>query len=92
MYEISLNIKTHKGIHSYGCFSLGQDKGFATSLYESLEGEDEVYEGSVITIDLVKREQGIPFPIGLRHCSYEQLSINVKRITKEMFKHLNLEN
>lgn len=90
-YEVSLNMKTLKGMETYGCFSLGKDEGFARSVFGMLQGEDLVFPSSVITVDLIKREKGVPFPLGLRHCNYEQLACNVKLITKELFKHLNLE-
>lgn len=90
-YEISLNMKTLKGMETYGCFSLGMDEGFARSVFGLMKGEDLVSSGSVITVDLIKREAGVPFPLGLRHCSYEQLAYNVKVITKELFKQLILE-
>ena len=84
-------MKTLKGIETYGCFHLGHDEAFARKLYASLIADDEVSRDSVITIDLIKREDHVPFPQGLRHCSYEQLALNVQLITKEVFKHLNLE-
>lgn len=90
-YEISLNMKTLKGIETYGRFSLGEDEDFAKSVFKLLEGEGFVSPSAVITVDLVKRENGMPFPMELRHCSYEQLALNVKIITKELFKQLNLE-
>jgi|SRR5690349_6997752 len=90
-YEISLNIKTLKGMETYGCFPLGRDEGFAKSVFGLLQGEDLIFPSSVITVDLIKREKDVPFPLGLRHCNYEQLAYNVKLITKELFKHLNLE-
>jgi len=90
-YEISLNMRTAAGMETYGCFSLGADETFARRLYSSLEGDDLVAIDSVITIDLIKRENGIPLPQGLLHCSYDQLSANVRLITKEVFKQLNLQ-
>lgn len=84
-------MKTSKGIATYGCFNLGNDEQFARTLYASLRGNEQVSVDSVITIDLIKWEQGIPFPLDLRHCSYEQLAVNVQVITKDLFKYLNLE-
>jgi len=84
-------MKTLKGIETYGSFSLGSEETFAKILYNSLEGDPEISTAALISIDLIKREQGIPFPLELKHCSYEQLAANVKQITKELFKHLNLE-
>ncbi|ETZ22401.1 hypothetical protein [Pedobacter sp. V48] len=90
-YEISLNIRTSAGMETYGCFSLGADEKFASRLYSSLEGDEQIAIDSVITIDLIKRENGIPLPQGLLHCSYDQLAANVRLITKEVFKKLNLK-
>jgi len=84
-------MRTSAGIETYGCFSVGNDEAFARRLYASLEGDDQVTIDYVITIDLVKRENGIPLPQGLLHCSYDQLSANVRLITKEVFKQLNLQ-
>jgi hypothetical protein len=90
-FEISLNMKTLRGVETYGCFSVGTDEKFAADLYDSLEGNEEVLPDSVITIDLVKRENGLLFPLRLRHCSYDQLANNVKIITKELFKRMILK-
>lgn len=91
-YEISLNMKTGKGIERYGSFAIGTAENFARTLYSQMEGEEEVSPDSVITIELTKREHGIPYPLALRHCTYQQLASNVKLITKEVFKHFNLEH
>lgn len=90
-YEISLNMKTLRGLETYGCFKLGNDAELASSLFASLQGDEEVMMDSLITIDLVKRENGLLFPLELRHCSYAQLAENVKIITRALFKKLNLE-
>jgi len=89
-YEISLNMKTSKGIETYGYFCMGNSERFARYVYDMLEGEELMSSESVISIDLVKRENGFLFPLELRHCSCEQLAVNVKVITRELFKQLNL--
>lgn len=78
-------------METYGCFLLGDNESFARSVFGLMQGEDLVFPSAVITIDLIKRENGVPFPLGLRHSSYDQLGYNVKLITKELFKQLNLE-
>jgi len=84
-------MKTSNGLETYGCFKLGTDEAFASGLYASLQGDRDVFPDSVITIDLVKRENGLLFPLALRHCNYHQLAENVKIITRELFKRLILE-
>jgi hypothetical protein len=90
-FEISLNMKTCKGIKCYGCFDIGNDPKFALELFDTLEGNKAVSSESVMTIGLVKRENRIPYPLALRHCTLDQLGENVKLITKELFKQVNLE-
>ena len=90
-YEISLNMKTLKGIETYGHFTLGDNESFATNLYDLMIGDEQIATDSVITIYLIRRDNGVPFIIKLRHCTYDQLATNVKVITKELFKQVNLE-
>ena len=91
-YEISLNLKTQSALESYASFYIGPDKRFSQELYNLLEGDEQISPDSVITIDLIRRENGIPYPLAIRHCSCQQLAENVKLITKELFKRMNLEN
>ncbi len=90
-YEISLNMKTLKGLETYASFYLGTNEKFAKRLFDMLEGESEIKENSIISMDLAKRHNGIPYPISILHCNWEHLAFNTKIITKEVFKELNLE-
>lgn len=90
-FEISLNMKTCRGMETYGCFQIGSDKQFAEGLFKSLEGSNEVSMESIIMIDLIAREKGVPYPIALKHCTIEELAGNVKLITKQLFRQVNLE-
>ena len=90
-FEISLNMKTHKGLETYASFYLGYNEKFAKHLFDQMQGEREIKVNSVISMDLIKRDKGIPFPISILHCNWEHLAFNTKIITKEVFKELNLE-
>lgn len=84
-------MKTCKGIESYGCFSIGTDSRFALDVFGRLAGTQQVSVNSVMTVDLIKRDNGIPYPLDLKHCTLDQLAENVMLITKELFKRVNLE-
>ncbi|ACU05096.1 MULTISPECIES: hypothetical protein [Pedobacter] len=90
-FEISLNMKTLKGLETYASFYLGVDQQFAERIFGLMRGEREIMENSVISMDLTKRQDGIPYPISILHCNWEHLAYNTKIITKEVFKELNLE-
>jgi len=90
-FEISLNMKINKGLLTYASFYLGPDQQFAKRIFDLMQGEREIKENSVISMDLTKRQDGIPYPVSIVHCNWEHLAHNTKIITKEIFKELNLE-
>jgi hypothetical protein len=90
-FEISLNMKTIKGLETYASFYLGSNEKFARVLFNLMQGEREIKANSVISMDLTKRQKDIPYPISILHCNWEHLAFNTKIITKEIFKELNLE-
>ncbi|MCX2475799.1 hypothetical protein OQZ33_15800 [Pedobacter sp. MC2016-05] len=85
-FEISLKFKLCKGIEEYGCFQVGANELFAKELFNMLEGTENITKESIMLIDFIKWERGIPFPINAKHCTYDQLATNVKLITRELFK------
>ncbi len=54
-----------------------------------MEGDREM--SSVISLDLTKRENDIPYPAAILWCNWEHLAYHTKMIIKEEFKKLNLE-
>ncbi|MBB5634983.1 hypothetical protein HDE68_000868 [Pedobacter cryoconitis] len=91
-FEISLNMKTIKGLETYASFYLGSDEKFARRIFDLIEGDREIKENSIISMDLTQRHKGVPYPVSILHCNWEHLAFNTKLITKEMFKELNLEH
>lgn len=89
-YEIVLQIKHVNQLVPYGTFQLGYDKCFAVNLFISLRGSPNRRADSVINAALVKRVQDKIEVLANIHCSYLQLGDNMKTITRELFKQLNL--
>jgi hypothetical protein len=90
MFYIELNLKTLAGFERYGCFDLGCDRVFALTLFSELEGQPTLDEAGVLHIDLVEKRNGLPVNIQVISCTVDQLSRNVKHITREIFKSFNL--
>lgn len=84
-------MKTIRGVESYGCFQLGNERSFAVNMFISLRGSSEARADSVISAELIKSENGMRQTMALIHCSYLQLGDNIKTITRELFKKHNLE-
>lgn len=89
-FYIELNIKTATGYECYGCFDLGFDRQFALNLFSKLEGRPPAEDTGVLQLDLVEKYRGLPLNMDVINCSVEELSRNVKTITKETFKRMNL--
>lgn len=64
-FEISLNMKTLKGLETFGSFFLGTDQQFAGRIFDLMQGDTDRSERSVISMDLTKRESGIAYPVAI---------------------------
>jgi hypothetical protein len=90
VYYISLNFISPVGLETFGKFNLGPDENIAKEIFGKLKGDDHISDITKLTMDLTEETAGIPLPIALIHCTLEELSVNTKTITKELFKLLHL--
>ena len=90
VYYISLNFISPVGLETFGKFNLGADSKIATEIFGKLKGDDQVSETTKLTMDLTEEADAIPLTLALIHCTLEELSMNTKTITKELFKLLHL--
>ena len=91
IYYIDLHIQTPKGFETYGTFYLGNNREKANAIFNELHGTDEIGENSILHIDFTEIQDGIPLPIKILHCTIEDIAINSKIITREVFKNLALK-
>jgi hypothetical protein len=89
-FFIELNMKTADGFERFGCFEIGCDRKFALSLFSMLESRPAEGEEGVLQLDLVESYRGLPISIRVIDCSISELCRNVKIITRELFKRINL--
>ncbi|HEX3934389.1 MAG TPA: hypothetical protein VHW43_06895 [Puia sp.] len=90
IFYLELNVKTTTGFERYGCFDLGEDRGLALTLFSRLEGQPPEGDAGVLHLDLVEKYRGLPVNIRVVSCTMDQLCRNVKIITRETFRRLNL--
>jgi len=90
-FNIVLNIRTCNGYECFGKFFVGNNKEFATAIFDQLKGTKNVNEKTILQLDLVEKINGLPANILMISCSLEELAENCKLITKEAFKLLNME-
>ena len=84
-------MKTTTGYISFGKFFIGNNKSLAYSLFNQLEGNTEVDEKDVLTMELMETLNQLPLNLNIISCSLDQLAHNCSYITKETFKAIKLE-
>jgi hypothetical protein len=90
-FHISLYVKTPSGFKIYGTFDLGHDQEKAKLIFDQLLGSDEVSDKTILYMDLTKVQNGISFPVKIRHCTLQEIAVNARIITRDVFKNLSLE-
>lgn len=91
LFSISLNIKTTSGFESFVTYNLGVDKDKAAKIFAQLKGSPNLTGATVLTVDFTEMENGIPLPVNMLECTFDEVLENTKIITREIFKNLNLE-
>ncbi len=90
IYYVVLRIKAQTNFDCFGRFLFGHDKALADRVFELMMGSNDVDESMPIQLDFIEMVNGVPVTLHIIACTLEQLSFNVKMMTLEAFKHLNL--
>ncbi|WP_343624899.1 hypothetical protein [Flavobacterium lindanitolerans] len=91
LFFISLNIKTAAGFETYATYNLGSNKEKAKAIFDQLHGSLDISDKTVLTMDFTEMKEGIPLPIAMLDCTFDQIIYNTRIISREIFKNLNLE-
>jgi len=91
LFYITFSIKTITGIDSYATYNLGDNEEKAMAVFKLLKGSPELSSQSVLTMDFTVMNDGIPLPIKMLECTFDDIMYNTRIITREIFKNLNLE-
>jgi hypothetical protein len=89
-FQISLHIKTPDGFETYGNFDLGSDREQATAIVEQFKGTEDLSESSILYMDFTEVRNGIPLPVKILHCTLDEITYNIRIITRDIFKNLSL--
>jgi hypothetical protein len=90
-FKIVINMRVAAGFIETGKFYIGSDKDAAMKLFSELEGSREVSASSLLRIDLIENLEGIDILWDSLECTLGEMADNIKMITKETFRLLNLE-
>jgi hypothetical protein len=92
IYRVIVNMQIPDGYIETARFFIGNNKDEATEMFELLHGRHLAGKASLLRMDLVAKDND---GIGIVHqsldCTLKELTENVKIITKETFRLLNLE-
>ena len=90
-FYILLSIKTLRGFEAYGQYFLGNDREAATDLFAQLKGNQDIHDPLLLHVDLMETIDEIPSQIKTICCTLDELSYNIKLITKQIFRLKNLK-
>lgn len=90
-FYILLSIRTCEGFEIFGKFNLGNDSAVAAQVFSQFRGNPEVNEKAILTIELMETVNELPLNLNILACTLEELSYNIKLITKETFVLHNLK-
>ena len=89
-FQISLHMKTPAGFETYGNFDLGSDREQAMAIVEQFKGTDDLSENSILYMDFTEVQEGVPLPVKILHCTLDDLTYNIRIITRDIFKNFSL--
>ncbi len=90
-FDITLTLKTSKGLESFAKFFIGNDKARALAIFKQLQGLHVVNENNVLYVDLMETKNGLPVNLDMISCTLNEVTENCRIIIKELFKARNLE-
>lgn len=90
-FYIQLNVKTSDDFRCYGKFTLGGSRKFANNLFQKMEGSKKVNDQSILQLEFIETRNDLPVNVQVISCSLDELALNCKTITKEIFKFSNLD-
>ncbi|HEY4326058.1 MAG TPA: hypothetical protein VGN20_18860 [Mucilaginibacter sp.] len=85
-FYILLSLKTLRGFEIYGQYFLGDHKESATALFAQFKGSVDIDDPLLLHIDLMETTDEFPEKINTICCTLDELSHNVKLITREIFR------
>ena len=91
-FYILLSLKTPVGFVTYGQYFFGNDRTAAHDLFNQLSGNPVITDKSLLHIDLMETENGLPVKIKTICCTLDELAINSKHIARTIFRLKNLKD
>jgi hypothetical protein len=91
IFYITLNLRTANGYESFGKFFIGNNREIASIIFRKLQGQSDVNEKTVLSLELMETKNGLPQNVQMLSCCLNDLAENIKIITREVFKLHNLE-
>lgn len=90
-FYILLSLKTNRGFVNYGQYFFGNDRQAAYTLFDQMEGKDQITDGGLLHIDLMETVNELPVKIKTICCTLDELGINCKLIAREIFRLKTIE-
>jgi hypothetical protein len=90
-FYILLSLKTVKGFVNYGQYFIGNDRQAAENLFGEMNGIRIITDSTALHIDLMETVNELPLKVETIGCTLDELSENLKMLTRELFRRHNLD-
>lgn len=84
-------MRVAEGYVETGRFYIGPDKDAAYEVFEQLKGTTSFEGTGMLRLDLVERDEKLNTVLRMLECTLCEITENVKVITRETFRLVNLE-
>lgn len=89
-FHISFSLRCADSVEVFARFELGNDRTFAYDVFNQMQGFSSIH--GTLLIELVELKEYLPVNLKLMSCSLDQLAVNCRTITKEIFKAKELQH
>lgn len=90
-FYILLSLKTINGFVNYAQYFIGNDRNGAENLFSQLNGTKIPNESIALHIDFMETVEELPVKVKTIACTLNELSDNLRIITRELFRRYNLD-
>lgn len=85
-FDILVSFRTPAGFKLCAQFFLGNDAVFAETVFNGLSGSEDLNNHTVLHLDLVETQEGLPEKIRTIGCKLGELCSNCEHVTRELFR------
>lgn len=85
-FELLISFRTPDGFKACGQYFLGKDRIFAETVFDGLNGRQDLADNAMLHLDLLEITEDLPVKVKTISCKLSELCENCQHITRELFR------